>query len=78
MEGDNISKGYVEQCIQQLAYKRYLKREVPVKCTASENAMRKAKKKKVEHAQQHPDEQPTPWVVKKDEWEDNCMVESEM
>ena len=77
VEGDSISKGYVEQCIQQVAYKRYLKREVPVKSTASENAMRKAKKQKVEHAQQHPDEQPTPRVVKKEKWEDRVMVESE-
>ena len=41
--------------------------------------MRKAKKKtKVEHAQQHPNEQPTLRVVKKDTWEGRVMVESEM
>ena len=38
----------------------------------------KSKKQKVEHAQQHPDKQPTPRVVKKDKLEDHVMVESKL
>jgi hypothetical protein len=79
VQSDSISKGYVEQFVQQIAYKRHLKRAIPVKETDSENAMRKAKKSRQEHAEKHPDVAPAPRkaVIKKGEWDPHHVVMSE-
>ena len=79
VQSDSISKGYVEQCVQQIAYKTHLKRVIPVKETEHDNAMRKAKRSRHQHAEKNPGVAPAPRksVIKKSEWDPHHVVMSE-